>query len=56
MRSVLLMIAIGLSDISASILKVNGLWEGSSDVVASFFGVMFLIVAAMDIVDFFRSK
>jgi len=54
MRAVLIMIAISISDLSASILKVHNMWNGDSETVVKFMACAFVIGVTMDVVDFFR--
>ena len=56
MRTVLLMIAISLGDISASILKVHGMWNGNNDVVVNFFAATLIVSMVMDITDFLKGQ
>lgn len=56
MRTALWMIALSLADISSSILKVHGMWNGANDSETSFFVGIFVIFAVMDTVEFLGGK
>lgn len=52
MRTALWLISVAITDLSASILKVSGMWEDSSGAIMSFFVAVFVVFAVMDIIEF----
>ena len=45
MRTALWLISVAITDLSASILKVNGMWEDSSGAIMSFFVAVFVVLS-----------